>query len=138
MLKTARLENPKLTGQIIGVEPGEAIEGIIAKLKENARIGAGRYPMDTQIKYQDGQRMVADWHEVKTPPGEASIPWKDGGIYLITGGAGGSGIDICQEIARKVKEATLILTGRSRPEDKQAQIKNWRPGAPGLYTGKSM
>ena len=28
-----------------------------------------------------------------------------------------------KEIARKVKEATLVLTGRSRPEDKQAQIK---------------
>jgi len=41
------------------------------------------------------------------------MPWKEGGCYLITGGAGGLGRLFVQEIARRVKEALVILVGRS-------------------------
>ena len=116
LLKTAWLENPKLTGQLIEVEPGEDPAGIIAKLKENSCS-----PGEQLIRYQDGKRQVAGWSAVDVF-GEEQIPWKDGGIYLITGGAGGLGLIFASEIARQVKDAVLILTGRSAL-DGEKQIK---------------
>ena len=60
---------------------------------------------------QDGKRMIVGWSELEVP--EAGIPWKDQGVYLITGGAGGLGQIFAAEIARNVKASTLVLTGRS-------------------------
>jgi polyketide synthase PksN len=120
LLKTVQLENPKMIGQLIEVESGEDSEKIIKKLKENSRILT-----DGQIRYQDGKRFVADWSEVKSASQEGiNLPWKDRGVYLITGGAGGLGIIFANEIAHKVKDTTLILTGRSPLNiEMQAQFK---------------
>jgi polyketide synthase PksN len=108
-LKTVQLENPKVMGQLIEVESGENSEEVIKKLKDNSRI-----PIDRQIRYQGSKRFVADWGELESiSQEEISIPWKDGGVYLITGGAGGLGIIFANEIAQKAPNVTLILTGRS-------------------------
>ena len=112
ILKTAGLENPKVIGQIIEVETMD-LESLIAKLKENARPGQSRRSMDVQVRYQGDKRQVAGWREVTIPPETAGIPWKDGGVYLITGGAGGLGRIFAKEIAAQAKDVTLVLTGRS-------------------------
>ncbi|WP_370880921.1 SDR family NAD(P)-dependent oxidoreductase [Paenibacillus brasilensis] len=108
LLKTAQLENPKLIGQLIEVESWEGSEGILEKLKENSRS-----PVDTRIRYQEGKRFVTAWSEIEAIRETAELPWKDRGIYLVTGGAGGLGLIFAKEIANKVKNPTLILTGRS-------------------------
>ena len=119
LLKTAQAENPKFTGQLIEMDPMENLAGIVAKLEENRRS-----PHDIQIRYQDGKRWVGGWTELKTSREVEAIPWRDGGVYLITGGAGGLGIIFANEIAAQVKNATLILTGRSLlSEHKLVQIK---------------
>jgi polyketide synthase PksN len=119
LLKTAQLENPKLIGQLIEVESGEDCEGIVEKLKESSRS-----PMDNQIRYQNGKRWVAGLNEIENFQEAVRIPWKEQGIYLITGGAGGLGLIFAQEIARQVENTTLILTGRSSlNEEKQAKLK---------------
>ena len=52
------------------------------------------------------------------------MPWKDGGIYLITGGAGGLGLIFAREIANQVPGARIILTGRSvLSGEKQSKLK---------------
>jgi acyl transferase domain-containing protein/acyl carrier protein len=118
LLKTAQLENPKVLGQLIELEQWEDEAGIIAKLKEN-RVR----PLDNRIRYQEGKRLVAGFNEIKVTEA-AGIPWKEGGVYLITGGAGGLGIIFAREITEQVKGTTLILTGRSSLSDKkQASIK---------------
>ncbi|HML90355.1 MAG TPA: SDR family NAD(P)-dependent oxidoreductase [Methylomusa anaerophila] len=119
LLKTARLENPKLIGQLIEIEPGEGPAAIIAKLEANSRS-----PNDSHIRYQDGQRLLAGWSEVEVSQAAVSLPWKDQGVYLITGGAGGLGLIFAAEIAHKTKDAALILTGRSPlSEEKQGKLK---------------
>ncbi|HWP96053.1 MAG TPA: SDR family NAD(P)-dependent oxidoreductase, partial [Syntrophomonadaceae bacterium] len=119
LLKTAQLENSKIIVQLIEVEPGENSESIIKKLKENSRSTG-----DKQIRYQAGKRHVLGWSEIEVTKEENKIPWKDQGVYLITGGAGGLGLIFAQEIAQKVKNATLILTGRSElNKDKQSRLK---------------
>ncbi len=119
MLKTVSLENPLLIGQMIEVGHGEDAESITEKLQEN-----GRYPLVKQIGYQDGKRLIASWREVETSPTALKVPWKDQGVYLISGGAGGLGLIFAEEIAHKVKDTTLILTGRSLlNEAQQARLK---------------
>src|SRR5947208_3617401 len=119
LLKTAQMENPKILGQVIEVDAGENAERILTKLKENSRS-----PLDNRIRDQDGKRWVASWHEVEISGEDVCIPWKEQGIYLITGGAGGLGFIFAKEIARQAKHATVILIGRSPlNEAKQGQLK---------------
>ncbi|WP_438018415.1 SDR family NAD(P)-dependent oxidoreductase [Sorangium sp. So ce315] len=110
LFKTVRQENPKLVGQVIGLPATAGLRELSIALDENACVAAQD---DTEIRYVSGGREVATLEEVSADlAGEA--PWRDGGVYLITGGAGGLGLIIAREIARKVKDATLVLAGRSR------------------------
>ncbi|TCS93647.1 SDR family NAD(P)-dependent oxidoreductase [Hazenella coriacea] len=113
ILKTAQLENPKLIGQLIEVEPDLQSEEMIKILDEN-RMGL----IDKQIRYKYGKRYVAEWREIETSQNEINIPWKDQGVYLITGGAGGLGLIFAREMLDQAKGIVLILTGRS-PLDNQ-------------------
>src|SRR5437764_658933 len=94
VLKTTQQEYPKRRGQLIEVE-GEPGEGeLLAWLHENQL----QMSQEPHILYRDGKRWVAQWQE--RPPGLAptNILWKEGGCYLISGGAGGLGRLFVQEI----------------------------------------
>ncbi|WP_025365241.1 SDR family NAD(P)-dependent oxidoreductase [Paenibacillus polymyxa] len=117
LLKTARLENPKLIGQLIEVEQGESAELLLAKLEENSRS-----PVDGWIRYEGGQRKTACWNRLEPSRSEEKLPWRDGGVYLITGGSGGLGLLVAEELVRRTQAATLILTGRS-PLDGNRQTR---------------
>ncbi len=108
ILKTAQIENPRLIGQLIEVELGEDSENLIDKLMENKQC-----PNDNYIRYEEGRRWIRGLKEIEISQEEISIPWKEQGIYLITGGMGGLGLLFAREIASKANEVILILTGRS-------------------------
>ena len=108
LLKTARLEHPKLLGQVIGLEAGEALGSVVARLRENASA-----PQDDQVRYCAGERQVAGWAELSSTSTPGGMPWRDRGVYLLSGGAGGLGLIFAREIAARVQEPRLILTGRS-------------------------
>ena len=105
LLKTARMENPNLVGQLIELESGRP--DLADLLKDN-----GRRVEDRHVRCLEGRREVRGW--VELGGGDATPPvWRQGGTYLITGGAGGLGLHFAREIARQVNDVTLILTGRS-------------------------
>ncbi|WP_156497403.1 KR domain-containing protein, partial [Paenibacillus jamilae] len=119
LLKTARLENPKLIGQLIEVEQGESAESLLAKLEENSRS-----PVDGWIRYEGSQRKTACWSKFESSRPEEKLPWKDDGVYLITGGSGGLGLLVAEELVRHTRAATLILTGRSPLDaNRQSRLK---------------
>ena len=92
---------------------------MVQKLRENSRS-----PGDSRIRYQEGRRFVGGFSEVQAAPEGVRIPWKDQGVYVITGGAGGLGLIFAEAITQKAKDATLILMGRSPlSEDKQARLE---------------
>lgn len=131
LLKTAQLENPRLLYQVIQLPAASGIEEILEKLEAESRS-----LKDTEIRYVDGVRYVKRLEETSIVESDGSeIPWKEGGVYLITGGAGGLGFLFAEEIARKVKAPVLILTGRSEINGKiEAQLKVLRGlGARGEY-----
>lgn len=117
LLKTAHLENPNLSGQLIEIGSGERIEVIKERIKESsASLNAGR------ICYQNGKQMVIQWNRIIGESIRKQSIWKDKGVYLITGGTGSLGFKIAKEIAAKAKDVTLLLTGRS-PFDSSKKFK---------------
>ncbi len=118
LLKTACKENPMMTGQLIILEERETTQSIIEKLAEN------KFCTDAcEILYRGGKRHVLKWGDIDCPV-EAPVPWKDKGVYIITGGMGGLGTILAKDIVNRVKDPVLVLTGRSAVDDvKKAQIK---------------
>jgi polyketide synthase PksN len=114
LLKTASLENPNLISQVIEVD--EHAANLSEILQSNARC-----PLDQQICYRDGQRLIASWREVATdlsPGCDCRRPWRDRGVYLITGGAGGLGLIFAEEIVQRAQDATVVFAGRSTPDER--------------------
>uniref|UniRef100_UPI00272B21A7 type I polyketide synthase n=1 Tax=Vallitalea guaymasensis TaxID=1185412 RepID=UPI00272B21A7 len=130
LLKTASLENSKVTGQIIELSSWDDTSVISKIVQENSI-----HPNDKHIKYNNDKRYVKTWKEIDMTDRNTSIRWKDNGTYLITGGAGGLGILFAEEIARKVKEPVIFLTGRSLLSmKKQNRIKEIeKQGATVIY-----
>ncbi|MER0244441.1 SDR family NAD(P)-dependent oxidoreductase [Streptomyces sp. HSW2009] len=74
------------------------------------------WPTDQIVRHTAGaRRAVREWTELATPAGTEAPLWRDGGVYLITGGAGGLGLLLAEEIAGSVTAPRLVLTGRSAP-----------------------
>ncbi|MCP5004694.1 MAG: SDR family NAD(P)-dependent oxidoreductase, partial [Planctomycetes bacterium] len=120
LLKTAALENPKIIGQLIEINPEETLDGLLGIVKENSRC-----PQDSHIRYKEHKRLTFSWSEVDVRAGlkpALRLPWKDRGVYLITGGAGGLGTLFTREILRKAKVAKIILTGRSELSPKRQLV----------------
>ncbi|MEU8268267.1 SDR family NAD(P)-dependent oxidoreductase [Sphaerisporangium sp. NPDC049002] len=107
LLKTARLENPRLHTQYVDCLDGATPDLVVARLRAEAA-----HPTEPEIRYRDGRREVRRLTEV-TPARPAAAPWRTGGVYLITGGTGALGLVSAREIASSVDHATVVLTGRS-------------------------
>ncbi|WP_113672094.1 SDR family NAD(P)-dependent oxidoreductase [Vallitalea guaymasensis] len=115
LIKTAMLENPKITGQLIQL--GEDTIDIADKLQKESRYNTG-----TRILYKNNKRFILDWDKV-TASVKKQLPWKDRGVYIITGGAGALGFLFAKEIARNVKAPVIILVGSSSiNESKQNKL----------------
>ncbi|NDV85371.1 amino acid adenylation domain-containing protein [Aurantimonas aggregata] len=107
MLRCVSLEHPTIACQLVAVETG--VDGLPTRLAEDAAHAAG----DRDIRHLAGRRLVRSWREAT--PGDAAIasPWKHGGSYLLTGGAGGIGLHVAGAIAAAGGHVALWLTGRS-------------------------
>ncbi|MCA2972429.1 MAG: amino acid adenylation domain-containing protein, partial [Acidobacteriaceae bacterium] len=105
LLRTAQWEHASVQCQLV------EWDGAAANLA--GRLAAEQSSGDTHIRYAKGsQRQVREWREL-TPERNVAMPWKDGGVYLIAGGAGGLGLLLAEEIASSVRRPVLWLTSRS-------------------------
>ncbi|MBW8848035.1 MAG: SDR family NAD(P)-dependent oxidoreductase [Burkholderiales bacterium] len=111
LLKTAHLENPLFVGQLIAVGAQETAQSLLRKLQENAAC-----PEDMLVSYDGEHRCVRRMVPLHpAPAGGTADPWREDGVYLLTGGAGGLGLLFAREIRRRAPRATLVLAGRSEP-----------------------
>ncbi len=117
LLKTARLENPGILGQLIAVQKNERTQDLLAILQENRKT-----PEDQYIRYEGNKRLISSFEQLPISELRNDTPWKDGGVYLITGGIGGLGLIFAKEMVGKIKNIKLILTGRSELSDKKKAI----------------
>ena len=105
--------DPGFRAQLIEVERMDSTVGLISDLEECLRC-----PEDVCIRYENGRRLISAWEEVPyaNHTGDRR-PWKNGGVYLITGGAGRLGLIFAKEIASQISSSKVILAGRSEPPD---------------------
>jgi len=66
---------------------------------------------DPVVAYRGGTRWLRSFAPVQLD-GQGSMPVKDGGVYLITGGLGALGLDFAELLARQAR-VRLALVGRS-------------------------
>ncbi|HKO58101.1 MAG TPA: SDR family NAD(P)-dependent oxidoreductase [Thermoanaerobaculia bacterium] len=103
LLRTAALENPQITGQLLLVPPS-------ANIDERLQAENGHDPL---VRYENGTRYVSAWREIAVEAEAPPIAFRDSGVYLITGGMGGLGQMFAREILDRAPGARVILTGRS-------------------------
>lgn len=108
LLRTVRLENPRVHARLIEADPRISSEEL-GKLLENDARSTGA----VQIRYRNQKREVQRAEQLPPRKSEIRSPWRDDGIYLITGGAGGLGLIFATEIVRRTTRAKVILVGRS-------------------------
>lgn len=112
-LKTIQIENSNIICQLIESDSVKDAEEIYDLLKENT---VADY--DQHIRYVNNIRYVQKIQELTIPDkDQADIIWREKGVYLIAGGAGGLGLLVAEDIASKTKDAVLILAGRSELKD---------------------
>ncbi|MCQ4167656.1 SDR family NAD(P)-dependent oxidoreductase, partial [Tahibacter harae] len=112
MLRTAQLENPQIHGQLL-LLPGQIEPARLAAL-----LGEDAAAAESEVRYVAEQRQVRGWTPLQEA--DASVrPWKSGGVYLITGGAGGLGLIFAREIAQYAEDVHLVLAGRSELNEAQ-------------------
>jgi acyl transferase domain-containing protein/acyl carrier protein len=76
------------------------------------------------LRWRDGRSEYPTWQRQTLE--SAGHPWRDGGVYLITGGAGGLGLIFAQDIARQARRPALILTGRRPAPGIDAKLQQLR------------
>ncbi|MGJ7907986.1 SDR family NAD(P)-dependent oxidoreductase [Actinopolyspora sp. H202] len=110
VLMTAELENLTFTGQVVILDRTDTAERAVERIRENRRCVE-----DTLVRYADGRREVRAWSERDTTAATGTLPWKENGVYLVTGESGSLGSVIAQEIAVQAGNATVVLVGRASP-----------------------
>ncbi|MGD0832753.1 MAG: beta-ketoacyl reductase, partial [Terracidiphilus sp.] len=105
LLKTAALESPQITGQLIIIPAQTSTAELDQLLQQEKRHGRA-----AMVRYDRGERQVMRWREVE--PNTKSLPsaFQENGVYLITGGLGALGLLFAKEILRR--NARVVLTGR--------------------------
>jgi polyketide synthase PksL len=120
LLKSAALEGPQLQGQVLLVGGPVAPDELAARLAAEAA-----QPRDAVVRLRGDAREVLAWEEVLEEGQEEgrephegggaapAVAFKEGGVYLITGGLGGLGSLFAAEILQRTAGAKVVLTGRA-------------------------
>ncbi|HEU4767887.1 MAG TPA: SDR family NAD(P)-dependent oxidoreductase, partial [Pyrinomonadaceae bacterium] len=114
--KTVRQENPQFvfkTLEIRNEKPTATSAGLWELMSRELSVARNN---EFEVRYQNDSRYARRLKEVeledKTQPSKNVLPVKNGGVYLITGGAGGLGLLFAEHLARQ-ERVKLVLTGRS-------------------------
>jgi polyketide synthase PksN len=133
--KTLKLENPHYHYKVLQLPQAIAInewaDRVSAELQADVKDEA-------VIRYEGMQRYVEKLIQLETAS-QASLPLRQQGVYLLTGGLGGLGLQFAEYLAKHY-QANLILTGRSElTASKQAALaKLSRFGTEVLYLAADM
>ncbi|WP_386825504.1 SDR family NAD(P)-dependent oxidoreductase [Lysobacter brunescens] len=125
MCRTAMEENPGFAVRTVRVPAdidGDELRGVV---RDESSMASPRGVAVRHVRREGGlHRQIARWRVVDMlengsagAAGDAlsvaPVVFKEGGCYLITGGAGGIGLQFAREIVTQTGAARIVLTGRS-------------------------
>lgn len=112
VVRTLPLEHPEVGCAAIDVEPpldAEEADRLAEQLIAEALVPTA----EPVVAWRGEERWVERFEPVRLGRAdERRLPLRDQGVYLITGGLGGIGLVLAEELARSVR-ARLVLTSRS-------------------------
>ena len=126
LIKTISQENPRLDCRHIDLPTNGLEENasyILQELREGHR--------DAEVAYRNGHRLVPRLEKVdllqtkelnnaKDRESKREVPFKHGGMYLLSGGLGGIGVEIAKYLLKHYR-ARLLLVGRTPLPEQEAQ-----------------
>ncbi|MDE1145754.1 MAG: beta-ketoacyl synthase N-terminal-like domain-containing protein [Azospirillaceae bacterium] len=101
-------ERPGLICRCIDVP---APEGAVEDTANAVMAELGAAALDVMVARRGGRRWIRDYEPVPLPAPAAS-PFRQRGVYLLTGGLGGVGMVLAEHLAAAV-QARLVLVGRT-------------------------
>ncbi|WP_340688450.1 SDR family NAD(P)-dependent oxidoreductase [Amycolatopsis coloradensis] len=101
------LEVPGTVVRRIDVIDADRLQDTIAELFRPADAAA-------EVALRSGRRWVLDYTQLELPAAAEPV-LRDGGRYLITGGTGGIGITLAEDLARRVRAKLVLLTRAGLP-----------------------
>lgn len=105
MGKVVRKEHPNLPVRCIDIDDHTSADAIFAEL-------AAEHDL-YQVAYRSGARFIEEFTEVDADRAEERpLELKEDGVYLITGGAGGIGLEVARYLAGR-ERIRLVLLNRS-------------------------
>jgi len=105
-------ENPEWTCRFVDYDEAAAAEDILAELTEDSAYYCSAYREGK--KYYPSLRAIA----AQTLDEKPAMPLKEHGVYMITGGLGGIGLELANHMASQ-KQVRLILLSRSDFPDRR-------------------
>ena len=120
LIKTISQEMPWLSCRHIDLNSDRALVNTAFILDELKDLSA-----DSEIVYRNGQRLVSRLVRAELSKEKQPIPFKKGGMYLVTGGLGGVGLEIAKYLL-KTYQTRLLLVGRTSLEVSSEKIKSYR------------
>lgn len=105
LLRTAAQEDPGLTVRLVEFTYEPSAADLVTALN-----GQGEH-----VRHTPAGREAVTWEPVARTT--ASPVWRDGGVYLISGGAGGIGRLLAEDVARHAPNAVVVRCGRSATAD---------------------
>ncbi|HEV7509231.1 MAG TPA: SDR family NAD(P)-dependent oxidoreductase [Thermoanaerobaculia bacterium] len=111
--KVLRQEYPSLASRLIEVDPAPAAREVAAALVSELRHGPAA---DLEVAYRNGARWLRHFEPVRLEPASSPAPLRDGGVYLITGGLGGVGLVLAEELARRHRARLALVSRNGLPE----------------------
>lgn len=117
LARTAMLESPKLEIRLVDLQSADPLE-LASVLREASYMGQD----DAVVAYRDGVRFVQELRDLTQAENDGAPLFEDGKSYLISGGAGGVGRALIDELASTVS-CRLFLLGRSAPHGDDWQVE---------------
>ncbi|HEX9923193.1 MAG TPA: SDR family NAD(P)-dependent oxidoreductase, partial [Anaerolineae bacterium] len=133
LARSIMLENPKHHYKTIQVESTTSENQKAVILFNEWLLGNADKP-DSRVRYRGLNRSISALQEIEAALAGAGPAFRQGAVYLITGGLGEIGQSLCEYLARTY-HATLIILARSQlSETKQRQLERIeQSGGQGWY-----
>lgn len=106
--KVVMQEYPEIACRCMDIDEHCNIDSVIDEIQSNS----GVY----MVAYRDNCRYVEVFDKIETNPEQVGIQLKENGVYLITGGMGGIGLEMAKYLASKCKVNLALVNRTKMPE----------------------